>query len=514
MKKNFLVLCLSLLFLTACTPKTEGNADLGEEKKVKSASSEKVFILGSEQFGDTLDPVLDYNGFYTVRYGLGETLFCLSKNSEIEPWLAESFENVDPKTWKITLKDNVVFSDGTPVTGQIVVDNLKRAGEKNERAFVFKEANYTVEGNVITIETKEPMAAFINELVDPYTSIIKLDDMEDGNTDKVIGTGPFAVESFITEKECLLVKNKNYWNGTPKLDKVQVKKILDKETGAMALKNGEINGFIELNPESYTSFQEDENFSADSISTSRIFFMYFNLEKLPDINLRKAIHLALDKESISKNLLKGMMTPSNGIFPDDVDYGNKFIKSQPFNLEEAKKLLEESGYKDTDGDGYLEKDGKALDLDIHYYRRLALEDLAIELQATLEKLGIKSHVTSHDSNEYLKNGQYEIGLASIIVAPNGDPESFLTRLSQEAGSENYNGFRNEKVDGLIKELSQTIEKEKRSKLAIEIQQNILDQHAHEIFGFNNLNLVTEKNVIGITPHPSDYYQITVDLDKE
>lgn len=511
MKKRILTLCMGLLLLTACTPQTGGNEVAEGEKE---APKEKVFVLGSEQFTTTLDPASEYWGWYTIRYGIGETLFRLNEDLELEPWLAESYENLDPTSWKITLKDNVVFSDGTPVTGQVVVDNLKRVGDMNDRALSLKEAKYTVEGNTITIQTKEPKAAFINDLVDPYASIIKIDSIVDGKADKIIGTGPYQVESFTAEKEIALTPNKNYWNGQPKLDRVQVKKIIDKETGSMALKNGEIDAFIELNPESYASFQDDENFMADSKSTSRAFAMYYNLEKLPDANLRKAIHLALDKESISKNLLKGMMSPTNGMFPDFMAYGNKNIKSEGYDLEGAKKLLQESGYKDTDGDGYLEKDGKTLDLDIHFYKRLALESLATELQATLDKIGIKSHLSSHDSSDYLKNGQYDIGFYSVVTSPTGDPEAYLTRISKEDGEENYNGFKDEKINGLIHELSKTVEVEKRAQLAIEIQQGILDQYAHEYFGFNNLNLVSKKEVKGMIAHPSDYYQVTADIDKE
>lgn len=512
MKKRILALCMVLFLLTACVPK--GNqADPGQEGG-QEAPSNKVFTLGAEQFTSTLDPASEYWGWYTVRYGIGETLFRLNDKLEVEPWLAQSYENIDPNTWEITLREGLVFSDGTPVTGQVVADNLKRVGQMNERASSLKEATYQVEGNKIRIQTKETKAAFINDLVDPYACIIKIDSIKGDTADTIIGTGPYVVEKFEPETEIALGPNKNYWDGTPKLDQVKVKKILDKETGAMALKNGEIDAFIELNAESYLSFQGDPEFVADSIPTSRAFAMYYNLDKLPDLNLRKAIHLAIDKETIAQDFLNGMVSPGDGMFPTNVAYGNKEIDTGAYNLEEAKKLLAESGYEDKDGNGYLEKDGKELDLDIHYYKRLALEDLGVELQASLEKLGIKSHITGHDSSDYLKDGQYDIGFYSVVTLPTGDPEAYLARITKEGGEENFNGFKDPEVDGLIQTMSQKVDQEERAKLALEIQKKVLGHYAHEYFGHNNLNLVRQKSAKGMVPHTSDYYQITVDIDKE
>lgn len=511
MKKRFILCLLTLIFcLAACTPQGESNSK-GQEAKAKHG--EKIFTMGTEQFTSNLDPASEYWGWYTVRYGIGETLFRLNETLEVEPWLAESYENPDPNTWKIKLKDNIVFSDGSPVTAETVVENLQRVGDMNERAVTLKEAQYTIEENTITIKTKEAKASFINDLVDPYACIVKIDSVGEIG-ENIIGTGPYKIKKFVPESELSLLPNDKYWNGEPKLDQVIVKKILDKETGSMALRNGEIDGFIELNPQSYIEFEKDENYKADSVSTARTLAMYYNQENLKDINLRKAIHLALDKESISKNLLNGMMSPANSMFPSGMDYGDDKIKAESFNLEAAKKLLEEGGYKDEDGDGYLEKDGKTLDLAIHYYKRLSLEELATETQSSLEKIGIKSNITGHDAQDYLKEGNYDLGFYAVVTAPTGDPEAYLSRISQADGAENFNAFHDPQVDEMIKKLENTLDEGERANLAIKIQEKILEQNVHEYFGFNNLNLVVKKEVSGFTAHPSDYYQITVDLDKE
>lgn len=517
MKKKFLSLALILMMmLTACTPKVqeEKKEEVKQEEtktEEKKAGEEKVFTLGGEQFASNLDPTVEWSGWYTVRYGIGETLFKINDSLEVEPWLAKEYKNIDDKTWEITLKDGIKFSNGKELTSDMVIKNLQKVAEANERAGFLKDAEMKAEGNKITIKTASPRATLINDLADPYACIINLDDTTDFNNGP-IGTGPYKIVRFEEGKEAEMVPNTNYWNGSPKVSKVIVKKIMDKETGALALKNGEIDAFIELNPQSYQTFKDDSNFVAQSLSTSRVFSAYYNTNRLTDVNLRNAIHLAIDKKSIAEFLVNGAMTPGETAFPDSTAYGTSKLKTESFDLEKAKKLLEESGYKDTNADGILEKDGKDVEIEIKYYARLSIEQIATELQATLTKLGIKASVVKVDNTEDLAQGNFDIGFYSMITTPNGDPGNYLEGLMKKDGVINFNKFEYEGAEELLKELEKEHDPAKRAKIAVELQQKVYDNHTVEYFGFNNLNAVVRKGVDGFKAHTADYYHITADLD--
>ena len=74
-----------------------------------------------------MDPAKGWDGWYIVRYGVGETLFKVGDGLKIEPWLAEKFEKIDDLTWKITLKKNVTFSNGEAMTPQKVIDSDRKS---------------------------------------------------------------------------------------------------------------------------------------------------------------------------------------------------------------------------------------------------------------------------------------------------------------------------------------------------------------------------------------------------
>lgn len=504
LKKIFIV-TLILSLLVSCVPK--GESDSGSD------SSEKQLIVGSEQMTSSIDPVKEWDGWFPVRYGITETLFKLSDKLEIEPWLAEKYENIDPLTWKITLKDNLKFSNGKEVTTEDVVENLKRIGQENDRALSLKDAEFTVENNEITIKTKEPFATIINDLADPYASIVNLKD----STDLVlapIGTGPFKVEKFTPEVSIELLKNENYWDGEVKLDKATVKKIGDKETISLALQSGEIDAAFDLGAQALDLFKDESKYTINSIPTSRVYSMFYNLENIPDLNVRKAISAAINKKSITENLLNNMATETKGPFPDYTPYGENNLKNVGYNVEEAKKFLEASGYTDSDGDGILEKDGQKLTINVVLYKRAYQEEIATEIQSELKAIGIDAQVTKHEKHEYLKAGAFDLGFYYVVTTPTGGSEVYLRSISKSTGESNFGKYSKAEVDQILEEMAKEFDPGKRTELSLKIQQQILDDKVVEYIAFNNLSVVTKAGVKNMVPHPTDCYQLTKDVDKE
>lgn len=94
------------------------------------AEDKKTFVFGDTTFNAEneeadINPQNTYAGWACIRYGVGETLFRYSDTMEIEPWIAKEYENVDELTWKITLNDGVVFSNGRACDGQAVKESLE-----------------------------------------------------------------------------------------------------------------------------------------------------------------------------------------------------------------------------------------------------------------------------------------------------------------------------------------------------------------------------------------------------
>lgn len=487
------------------------------------ADKEKTFVYGttgySEEMGDArLNPHDNYSGWSALRYGVGETLFKYNDNMEVEPWLATDYEFVDDTTVKITLRDGVKFSSGRTMDAQAVKECLENLVKVHDRAPSDMKIDYIdADGLTLTIYTTEPCPAIINYLGDPYGAII---DMEygvqgEGGNANVAGTGPYIAEK-VTPTQIDLVKNENYWGGDVKVDKVTVKSFSDGSALTAALQTGDIQGTYGLQYDNYVLFDGNPEYTINSCATSRCFFGQFNFESeiMQDQNIRKAIEMGIDKEGFCSVIMEGRGLPAKAAFPDSFSYGNEAVETVSYDPEGAKKLLEESGWKDTDGDGYADKDGQKLTIDwLTYPTRLEQPKLAEYAQATLKEIGIDVVVNNtSDHMTYAADGNFDVYVSSTTTAPTGDPEYFFT--STVVGPKNYGKYENKEVTALTEKLHQAFEPEERAKLATELQQKILDDDGFFFVSHLNMGIVTKSNVKGMAAHPCDYYEITADLDVE
>ena len=487
------------------------------------ADKEKTFVYGttgySEEMGDAgLNPHDNYSGWSALRYGVGETLFKYNDNMEVEPWLATDYEFVDDTTVKITLRDGVKFSSGRTMDAQAVKECLENLVKVHDRApSDMKIDHIEADGLTLTIYTTEPCPAIINYLGDPYGAII---DMEygvqgEGGNANVAGTGPYIAEK-VTPTQIDLVKNENYWGGDVKVDKVTVKSFSDGSALTAALQTGDIQGTYGLQYDNYVLFDGNPEYTINSCATSRCFFGQFNFESeiMQDQNIRKAIEMGIDKEGFCSVIMEGRGLPAKAAFPDSFSYGNEAVETVSYDPEGAKKLLEESGWKDTDGDGCADKDGQKLTIDwLTYPTRLEQPKLAEYAQATLKEIGIDVVVNNtSDHMTYAADGNFDVYVSSTTTAPTGDPEYFFT--STVVGPKNYGKYENKEVTALTEKLHQAFEPEERAKLATELQQKILDDDGFFFVSHLNMGIVTKSNVKGMAAHPCDYYEITADLDVE
>ena len=237
-------------------------------------------------------------------------------------------------------------------------------------------------------------------------------------------------------------------------------------------------------------------------------------ELMQDQNVRKAIEMGIDKNGFCSVIMEGRGVPAVGAFPGSFSYGNDAVKAPSYDPEEAKKLLEESGWKDTDGDGYVDKDGKKLSITwLTYPTRLEQPKLAEYAQSTLKDIGIEVNVNNTaDHATYAKNGEFDVYVSSLTTAPTGDPEYWFTVFATSDATRNQGKYSSEKLDELEKELSAEFDIEKRAELAVQMQQTVLDDNAYVFCSHLKMSMIMQSNVTGLVAHPCDYYELTADLD--
>lgn len=506
----FLVMCLSVTMLAGCG-KNNNTAESGK----------KTLTIGDTSFNPSneeldVNPHNSYSGWACIRYGIGETLVKYSDTMEIKPWLAKKWENVDANTWKITLKENVKFSSGRDMDAAAVKECLEHLLKVHDRAAKdLKIDSIKADGLILTIHTSQPKPALLNYLGDPYGCII---DVAAGNKGGIVaGTGPYIAVECVSGDHLSLVKNKNYWNGTPKIDNITIRSITDGNTLANALKSGEIQAAYGMAYESYPTFKNDK-YTFSQISTSRCFFakMNFNSNSIcADPAVRKAIAMGIDKKGFVDTLLDGNGYPANGTFPAGSKFGGDKVKTESYDLEGAKAVLEKGGWVDSDGDGIREKAGKKLEIKwLTYPSRQELPLLAESAQSTLKKIGINVIVNSTADNNTVAADptKWDVYAMANVQAPTGDPEYWFTVFAVTKATKNQGKYNNQELDALEEKLSSEFDFDKRAELAVQMQQKVLDDNAFVYCSFLKMSQISRSNVTGYLAHACDYYQITADLD--
>ena len=488
-----------------------------------ASSGEKVFTYGTMAYGPAMettstDPHNSYDGWAAIRYGVGETLFKFDDRMQLVPWVAERYEQVDDNTIRVTLRDNVVFSNGKKVTGAAVKACLEDLIARHDRAPKdLKIESVSAEGQDVLIRSSEKMPALLNYLSDPYGCII---DVEAGVHEGIaVGTGPYKAVK-VTDTQVELVKNENYWGDVkPKMDRVIVRSITDGDTLTMSMQNGELDAVQGLPYASLSIFRKDgSKYKLSQAETSRVYqcAFHFKTPELQDLRIRKAISMAIDKERFARVLLNGNGVPAIGPFPANLPFGGEAVHTVPYDPEGAKALLREAGYEDRDGDGYVDKDGRNLELRyLTYTSRQELPLLAEMAQESLKKIGIKLHVNATDNHKnFLKKGEYDIYAKAIVTAPTGDPEYYFTSHVLPGAVDNAGFYDSPQLAELEHRLHNTYGEAKRGELAVRMGQQVLDDCALFYAAHLRMTLVMKPNIEGFSAHPSDYYEIRPELDKK
>lgn len=503
-----------IALLAGCGTGTKDPGETGKaEEKAEQQDADKHLNVAYHSQIKNLDP--GFSSWDVTRIGVGERLYRINDELETEPWLAQSCEKIDDLTWELILKDGITFTNGKPMDGEAVKKCLERTIEMNQRAVtMLKISSIEADGQKLTIKTSEPNSAFLNNIADHVATILDVDSLTEGSIP--VGTGPFVIQE-MNEDQMELAANKEYWNGTPKLDSVSIKYITDGNAQAMALENGEVDLAFQLPTENVEQFKEKEGFTVTSNTGSRSQILYFNYENafLADEAVRKAISMAIDRETLANVVNKRNSEAASGIWPVSFSYGK--VDGTAYDLKGAEKLLEEAGYADTDGDGIREKDGTPMKFSLYTYgtHGSLLPTFAEAMQAELKKIGIGIDIQINDyepHTDILKSGQFDLALNSYIMAPVADPQYFADIMLKTGADYNYGHYSNSEVDALVDQINKEFDAEKRAGLAVEIQKYIVEDCGFFTLGHLKYQTVAANSVTGYSTQATEQYLLDENTD--
>lgn len=452
----------------------------------------------------TLNPISAETDIYTVWITIPyifEPLlvydFDAANGRQLKPHLAESYE-VSSDGLEITfrLRNDINFSDGTPVTADDVVftyetmtnPKVDAANVANRYADVLKVTK--IDNLVVKFSLKSRHFLSLENLSFTRTGILPrhiyqsrsgmakpFADAEQFNkrVSDPVGSGPYVFEKWDVGRTLVLRRNENYWGRKPKLKKIAYQFIANPVASVQALRSHQVDIVIP-EPEQFAELANDSRFSKEfyclSYWTPATPFYYIGWNQgtpfFSDRLVRQAMTGIINRQEIVAHLLQGHGQQITGPFyflgPDN----DPNIEPIAYDPQTSEQLLDRAGWRDTDGDGLRDKDGVPLRFKFMYSNSYALfERLAKLLKDEAAKVGVEVIAEPCEWSilwDRLNRREFQAYVAGWAGDALEDPYQLFHSSQIGGGGSNFVGFRNPEADMIIEQARRTINDAERHKL--------------------------------------------------
>ena len=513
-KKIHLLLVFALL-VSACsssgaqseTSDPQGPSDSTDESSDESSNTLTVAVT----FAPTAGLAIDTDDAITLSdSGSTEGLVSSGPDGEPEPALAESWTQIDETTWEFALRPDVSFHDGTPFTADAVVTAFEFLANSATPPRTIKGiglAAEAIDDQTVKVVTENPDPILPLRLSSPNTGILSPAAYESEVPDPIgFGTGPFEIVDFKPEESLTVERFDDYWGETANLDGATMQFLPEASTRAAAIRAGDVDIAEGIALADLEAIEEDETISLEKFSLPRTTSIYTNTANgaLSNPEVRKAMALAVDQQSIADELLEGEFAPASGYFGSENEWAPKLdIEYSP---DEAKKVLEEAGFS-TDGSD----EGLSVNL-WTYPDRPELEDIAVALQAQLEQVGFSVELTVAEYTPLETDvlaGKHDLFLVSrSYYLDIADAGAFLTSDFTCEGGYNLNAYCSEDFDAIIADLAETTELSEREPLFTAAAELLAEENVGITVAHNQASIAVSDRVDGFVPDPFERTLIT------
>lgn len=445
---------------------------------------------------DYLDPHLAVAaGTSEVLFNVFEGLLKPNEKGELLPAVAESYQvSPDGLTYTFKLRSGVKFHNGNPVTSQDVKFSYDRlagtaTGKPLNPAFQDVQAIEASDAGTVVITLKKNNSSFLTAL----TATVIPKDYQDSNK-LPIGTGPFKFKEYVPGQRLVVEKFADYYvKGVPSLDKVEFRIITDANASLAALKSGEADIYPRIGNDPISTL--GDSYTKLSAPQNLVQLMTFNISRKPfnDIKVRQAINYAIDKDEIIKGVALGNGTKlGSNLSPVLSKYYQAGLEdTYKTNLDKAKSLLAEAGYKD----GFE----TTLSVPSNYPFHV---DTAQVIVQQLAKVGVKVKIEPVEWAVWLdriyKNRNYDL----TIIGLDGklDPYQILNKYLSDSAN-NFFNYKSDEFDKTLKAAVTEVDDAKRVALYKQVQ-TILSNDAAAVYIMDpNLNVALNKKLDGYKQYP-------------
>lgn len=391
------------------------------------------------------------------------------------PRLATAWKQVDPTTWRFTLRRGVKFSDGTPLNAAAVKFSLERfvdPATKAANAFILNALKdvKVVNDTTVDLNLKYPYAPLLGNLAIFNPVIVSPTAVQKYGADfarNPTGTGPYKLERWDVGDQIVLTANPLYWGPKPGLQKIVIRTVPDEVTQIAELKSGRVDLLASVTPNVLREFADNPDFSVRRRTSFATTYLGFNTASglTKDPRVRHAIARAIDRDAIVKTLLENLAVRGEALVPDIVFGASKTVKAIPFNPSDARRRLAEAGVKP----------GTALTLvatNSATNRRLAQA-----IQFNLAAVGLQVNIQTSDFASY-RSALQKPDHAELFLMSDGptslDADFAFTQYfdSKEIPVNNYAFYNSPKVDRLLRDARAESNPFKRKNLYRQLQDQL------------------------------------------
>ena len=473
----------------------------------------KVVRITISQEPDSLNPLYTQMWFTAIVLdtSLATGLLMYNEKNETIPWIAKEIptkENggisADDKTITYKLREDAKWSDGQPITAddyvftwQMIMSDKNKVQTRNPfDPYVDKvEAK---DKTTLVVTFNEPFAPWQAKVFsnNNQTNVIPKHILEpvfqkDGTIDNAewnrkptVGAGPFVFKEWQSGSHLIFTANPNFWLGKPKVDQLFFKIVPDDAAQIAAIKAGDTDIGTFISAADVPELKKIATIDVVKEQSGYRESWFFNLSNrkdktkghpaLQDVNVRRAVVMAVDRDKITKELLFGLTTPPV-TFWDGTPYGNPDLKPIPYDPEGAKKLLDDAGWK-VGTDGIRAKGGVKLKLRYITTDKEVRKNTQVVVQQMLKAVGIDTELINQTGDVVFQGyaeggpvatGQYDIAEWSDGAFP--DPDYAYWLCSEIPSDDNPAGVNqwyicDEELDKLFKQQAATVDVQARIQI--------------------------------------------------
>lgn len=429
-----------------------------------------------------------------ITSNIFNTLLKYDKNLDLAGELAEKWEiSSDKKTITFTLKPNLKWADGNPLTSadvlftwQLITDEKTRSPYASDFQLV-KQAE-APDARTFRVTYDQAYAPALDSWAGLQILPKHLLQNQDIHTtafaQKPVGSSYYQLASWEHGANIQLVRNPNAVLGQANINKLVTRIIPDNSAQFLELMADNIDS-MGLDPIKYSRViparpELNKKLNLYKELGNSYTYLGFNLKHKPfdDVRVRRAINYAIDKQEIIDGVYLGLGINIASPYKPGTRWSNPNLQPYPYDPAKAKALLAKAGFQDSDGDGYLEKNGKPFSFEILTNQNKEREKSAVLIQRRLKEVGIQVNIRAMEwasfINRFIKTGDFDVVVLGWGLGLDPDQFSIWHSSQQAPGQFNFIGYENPAVDQLLEQGRLELDSDKRMNIYHEFAKILLE----------------------------------------